>query len=145
MQEDATLVPCHYAAAAWLPAASTSTLSLPTPPPPPSSKNIKTPQENVAALPPIDKVSAVDVSLPDGTTWTVPNAPGKAASARIYAYLSSKHHGVLDSGAAQEGLKLYAEVAAEAQEHPGSHPNIDLLFKVLYEDWDCTITVHHQQ
>jgi hypothetical protein len=99
----------------------------------------------VAALAPIDGVASVSVHLPDDSVWAIPNAPGKAASARIYAHLAAKHGGLLTAAAATEGLRLYGEFVEEAQQQPGSHPNIDLLFKVLYEDWsECEITVEKQ-
>lgn len=98
-------------------------------------------KENVAALPAIDGVTAVRVSLPDGSVWDIPNAPGKAASARIYAHLAATHGGRLSAAAAREGLALYAEVTDEARAHPGSHPNIDLLLKVEAEGLDCGLEV----
>lgn len=102
-------------------------------------------KENVVALPPIDSVAAVTVALPDGASWRIPNAPGKAASARIYAHLAAKHGGALTAAAAQEGLQLYGEYVQEAKQEPGSHPNIDLLFRVIDEGLSCGITVEQQQ
>ncbi|KAF8059409.1 hypothetical protein HT031_005214 [Scenedesmus sp. PABB004] len=85
-------------------------------------------KENVAALPPIDDVVCVTLQ-PGG--HTIPNAPGKAASARIYSHLAGAHGGRLTAAAAAEGLALYGEYVAEAREVPGSHPNIDVLLEVL--------------
>jgi hypothetical protein len=83
----------------------------------------------------------VSVRLPHGADWAIPNAPGKAASARIYAHLAAQHGGVLTSAAAEEGLRLYGEFTEEARQQPGSHPNIDLLFRVIQEDLRCDVTV----
>lgn len=55
---------------------------------------------------------------------------GKMASVAIYNHLALKHGGRLTADAAREALALYDEVVADAKAHPGSHPNIDLLFKV---------------
>lgn len=110
-----------------------------SPPGPP-----KPPQENVAALAPIDSVAAVSVALPDGAPWRIPNAPGKAASARIYAHLAAKHGGVLNAAAAAEGLQLYGEYTEEAKAEPGSHPNIDLLLKVIEQGLECPVSVESQ-
>lgn len=63
----------------------------------------------------------------------------------IYAHLAQKYSGVLSEAAANEGLSLYAEVVEDAESHPGSHPNIDILFNVLAEpDAQVTIQVHRQ-
>lgn len=102
-------------------------------------------KENVAALAPIDGVARVTCAVPGaGAAWEVPNAPGKAASARIYAHLAAKHGGALTPAAAREGLELYGEYVAEAREQPGSHPNIDLLFRVIDEGLTCPLTVERQ-
>lgn len=101
-------------------------------------------QENVAALPPIDGVASVTVSLPGGGAVVIPNAPGKAASARIYAHLAAAHGGAIGPAAAEEGLRLYAEFVDEAVQQPGSHPNIDLLLRVQAEGLSCSVTVEQQ-
>ncbi|KAI8470134.1 MAG: hypothetical protein J3K34DRAFT_377349 [Monoraphidium minutum] len=102
-------------------------------------------KENIAALAPIDAVAAVTVTLPDGAPWAIPNAPGKAASARIFAHLASKHGGVLTAAAAEEGLALYGEFTEEARQQPGSHPNIDLLFRVVQERLECAVAVEERR
>ena len=43
--------------------------------------------------------------------------------------------GSINVEAAIEGLSLYAEHTADAEDHPGKHPNIDRLFQVIeYKD-----------
>jgi hypothetical protein len=111
------------------------------PPPPPTPPH---PQENIAPLAPIDGVAAVVVTLPDGTEWRVPNAPGKAASARIYAHLAAGGGGALGPAQAAEGLRLYGEYVEEARAQPGSHPNIDLLFRIA-DGLECTASVERAQ
>jgi hypothetical protein len=61
---------------------------------------------------------------------TIENKPGQAGSLAVYAALAAKH-GSIDAAAAQEGLDIYAEHTADAQAHPGKHPNIDRLIKVI--------------
>lgn len=89
-------------------------------------------QENVAALPPIDNVDAVEVvaSGSGGSSWLIRNAPGTAASARIFAHLAAANGGEIGQAAALEGLRLYGEYVDEARAVPGSHPNIDLLLDI---------------
>jgi hypothetical protein len=61
----------------------------------------------------------------------IPNAEGKRASLVFYAAVAQKSPGaVLDAAAAESLLALYDEVVADAQQHRGSHPNIDLLLDV---------------
>lgn len=61
---------------------------------------------------------------------TIENKPGKTGSLTVYAALAAKH-GSINVAAAQEGLLLFAEHTADAQAHPGSHPNIDRFFEVM--------------
>ena len=84
-------------------------------------------KENVAALPSAAHVKRI--TLPQIKHELVP-APGKMASVAIYAYLAQTHAGKLTQAAAAEAIKLYAEASDDAKLHPGSHPNIDLLFPV---------------
>jgi hypothetical protein len=93
-------------------------------------------QENVAALPPIDNVDAVEVVASGGSgsgpsaAWVIRNAPGTAASAKIFAHLAAANGGEIGPAAALEGLRLYGEYVDEARAVPGSHPNIDILLNI---------------
>jgi hypothetical protein len=85
-----------------------------------------------ATFPP-DSMSKVIVTLPGdaaAASITIPNADGKRASLVFYAALAAKNGGVVGPTEAAAGLALYDEVVAEAREHRGSHPNIDLLLDV---------------
>jgi len=66
-------------------------------------------------------------------TATIKNKPGQAGSLAVYAALALRH-GRIDAVAAREGLALFAEHTADAQAHPGRHPNIDRLLQVLASD-----------
>jgi len=82
--------------------------------------------ENLAGLPAVDGLAGLDLSTADGRGERIENRAGSAGSLRIYAFLAGKY-GVIDATAATEGLRLYAEHAADARAHPGKHPNIDRL------------------
>ena len=58
---------------------------------------------------------------------TLENKPGQAGSLAVYHALAQRHGGKITPAAAAEGLALYAEHTADAQAHPGKHPNIDRL------------------
>jgi hypothetical protein len=72
------------------------------------------------------------VELLDGAgavVATIENKPGQAGSLAVYHYLL-REHGRIDAGAADAGLKLYAEHTEDARRHPGKHPNIDRLLAI---------------
>ncbi len=58
---------------------------------------------------------------------TIENKPGQAGSLAVYHALAARHGGAITPAAAAEGLGLYGEHTADAQAHPGKHPNIDRL------------------
>ncbi|MGC3944515.1 MAG: DUF2322 family protein [Chryseolinea sp.] len=87
--------------------------------------------DNLKQLPPITHLSALQ--LLDGAghvAATIENKPGQAGSLAVYAALADKHGGI-NVAAAQEALDIYAEHTADAKVHPGKHPNIDRLIKVI--------------
>lgn len=88
-------------------------------------------QENLAAMPDINHLSGLDVTDADGKVLHhIPAAPGKLGSLKLYNALAQQFHGALNAEAARQGLAWFAEHVADAQNHPGKHPNIDLLFQV---------------
>jgi hypothetical protein len=86
--------------------------------------------DNLAALPSTDHLAAVELIGPGGEAVRIDNIPGSQGSVRVYAFLLGKH-GVIDVGAAAEGLALYAEHTLDARAFPGKHPNIDRLIGVV--------------
>lgn len=87
-------------------------------------------KQNLALLPPIAGLDRVDLIDADGTVVdSIPNLPGKQGSLAVYHHLGQAY-GTLDAAAAQEGLALFAEHTADAQAHPGAHPNIDRLLAI---------------
>lgn len=87
--------------------------------------------EVLQTLLPIDGLTRLD--LLDGTgrvMATIENRPGSQGSFRVYHHVA-RQHGVIDAEAAREALVLFAEHTADAQAHPGKHPNIDRLFEIV--------------
>lgn len=64
---------------------------------------------------------------------TIPAIEGKLGSLKLYNALAEKYSCRLTPEAAAQGLEWFAEHVADAQQNPGKHPNIDLLFKVINE------------
>lgn len=79
-------------------------------------------------LPTVAHLAAVRLLDANGhTVATIENKPGQAGSLAVYHGLVQKHGGVITPAAAAEGLDWYGEHLADAQAHPGKHPNIDRL------------------
>lgn len=87
--------------------------------------------DNLALLPPVTHLAALHLLDATGNVVaTIENKPGKAGSLAVYAALAGKH-GCINRSAAREGLTLFAEHTQAARSHPGSHPNIDRLLKLV--------------
>lgn len=86
------------------------------------------------SLPTIDHLGGLKVL--DGATviHQIPAVAGKLGSLRVYYALAQQFNGKLDRTSAQQGLQLFAEHTVDAEQHPGKHPNIDLLFKVINDN-----------
>lgn len=82
-------------------------------------------------LPSIDHLQAMELRNTDGSIAAlIENKPGSSGSLKVYHHLWKKW-GCIDADAAKEGLALYAEHTEDARNHPGKHPNIDRLFKII--------------
>jgi hypothetical protein len=87
--------------------------------------------DNLKQLPPVSHLAALQLLDAGGQiSATIENKPGQAGSLTVYAALADKH-GSINAAAAQEGLDIYAEHTADSQAHPGKHPNIDRLIKII--------------
>jgi hypothetical protein len=87
--------------------------------------------EHLKTLPGIDSLAALELYDPHGVLQArIENKPGSQGSVAVYAHLAQLH-GQIDAAAAQAGLLLYAEHTADAQAHPGKHPNIDRLLGIV--------------
>jgi len=90
--------------------------------------------DNLKQLPGVSHLAELQLlDAEDGSlVATIANQPGQTGSLAIYNHLA-QHFGVISADAARKGLELYAEHAAEARSHPGKHPHIDRLIKLLEE------------
>ena len=87
--------------------------------------------DNLKALPSVAHLAALELLDAAGAVVArIENKPGQAGSLAVYAALAAKH-GALNVAAAQEGLQIYAEHTADAESHPGKHPNIDRLIELV--------------
>lgn len=86
----------------------------------------------LATFPAIDHLSGLNVLNENGEViHTIPAIEGKLGSLKLYHALFEKFDGKLTACAAEQGLEWFAEHVADAEQNPGKHPNIDLLFKVI--------------
>lgn len=89
--------------------------------------------DNLKTLPGIAHLEAIHLLDGQGEiVATIENKPGQAGSLSIYNHLG-QIYGAITADAARKGIELYAEHAADAQAHPGKHPNIDRLLKLAVE------------
>ncbi|WP_127272838.1 DUF2322 family protein [Neisseria meningitidis] len=89
-------------------------------------------QDYLATFPSIDHLGGLDVRDADGkTVHHIPAVQGKLGSLKLYNALAERFDGKLDKEAAEQGLIWFAEHVTDARAHPGKHPNIDLLEKVV--------------
>lgn len=86
--------------------------------------------EVLAGLPPVDHLSGIELTGPDGEKEWVENKLRSQGSLKVYHYLLQKF-GTLDREAANAGLIMYAEHTLDARAHPGRHPNIDRLLAIV--------------
>ena len=89
--------------------------------------------DNLKQLPGISHLAAIQLLDAAGeVVATIENKPGQAGSVAVYNHLAQTF-GAITPDAAKKGLDLYAEHAEDARLHPGKHPNIDRLIKLLEE------------
>lgn len=88
-------------------------------------------KENLALLPGIDGLERIELIGSTGeSVASIPNEPGKQGSLALYHYLGLCF-GRIDRTAAEHGLLVFGEHTADAQRHPGAHPNIDRLLEIV--------------
>ncbi|MCB5196156.1 DUF2322 family protein [Deefgea salmonis] len=85
--------------------------------------------EQLAQMPTINHLSAIELLDGETVIARIDNRPGQAGSVRLYHALYQEF-GAISDIAAQKGLRLYAEHTADAQAFPGKHPNIDRLLLI---------------
>lgn len=98
-------------------------------------------KDNLALLPAIDGVAAIEVLDASGTVVdTIPNQPGKKGSVAVYQYLHQVF-GTLNADAATHGMAVFAEHTADAEARPGAHPNIDRLMVIANGGAPMTVRI----
>ncbi len=70
----------------------------------------------------------------------IENKPGSQGSVRVFNHLFKKW-GSINKDAAKDGLRIYAEHTADAEENPGKHPNIDRLLNVIETGEVLTVSI----
>lgn len=79
-------------------------------------------------LPDIQHISGLDIRDAQGVVVRhIAAQPGQMGSLRVYNALAGRFAGQLSTEAIAQGLVWFAEHVADAQAHPGAHPNIDFL------------------
>lgn len=98
--------------------------------------------ENLKALPRISHLLAIElVDAAGNVVATIENKQGQTGSLAVYNHLGQLY-GAITAEAAKKGLELYAEHTADAQAHPGKHPNIDRLLELSRDNG--MLRVRHQ-
>lgn len=86
----------------------------------------------LATFPCVQSLARLDILDQHGTIiHSIPAIEGKLGSLKLYNALAQRFHHQLNTHSAEQGLIWFAEHVADAKLHPGKHPNIDLLFKVI--------------
>ncbi|MEQ1602657.1 MAG: DUF2322 family protein [Methylophilaceae bacterium] len=90
-----------------------------------------------------DHVQRILLTQADGrSAGLIENKPGSQGSIKVYHHLWKKW-GSISVDAARDGLALYAEHGADAEENPGKHPNIDRLFEVIENNQPLSVTIEN--
>ncbi|MEY3410644.1 MAG: hypothetical protein RL593_220 [Pseudomonadota bacterium] len=90
-----------------------------------------------------DQIQKIELINPAGEViGLIENKPGSQGSVRVFNHLFKKW-GSITKDAAKDGLKIYAEHTADAEENPGKHPNIDRLLNVIETGEVLTVSITH--
>lgn len=68
----------------------------------------------------------------------IENRPGQKLSLSIYHQVAAEF-GAINPAAARRALEQYGEHVEAARAHPGTHPNIDRLFRIIAENRHLTV------
>ena len=97
----------------------------------------------LAELETTDQSQKIELMNPAGEiVGLIENKPGSQGSVRVFNHLFKKW-GSITKDAAKDGLKIYAEHTADAEENPGKHPNIDRLLNVIETGEVLTVSITH--
>ncbi len=97
----------------------------------------------LAELETSDQIQKIELMNPAGeVVGLIENKPGSQGSVRVFNHLFKKW-GSITKDAAKDGLKIYAEHTADAEDNPGKHPNIDRLLNVIETGEVLTVSITH--
>jgi len=86
-------------------------------------------------------VQKIELFKVDGSpSGVIENKPGSQGSIKVFYHLF-RMYGEISLDAAVEGLSLYAEHTADAENCPGKHPNVDRLLNILEDEQPLTVKV----
>lgn len=95
----------------------------------------------LSGLEAVDDIQQIELFFKDGKpAGELINKPGSAGSVKVYNHLYTAF-GSISVDAAIEGLSLYAEHTADAEDHPGKHPNIDRLLHIIENNDPMTVKI----
>lgn len=102
--------------------------------------------QRLALLPAADHIASIGLFDAQGqAVGSMANQPGQKGSVAVYAALAALYGGCITPAAAQLGLEWYAEHVADAQAHPGKHPNIDRLLAWAQGSASHTVSIELTQ
>lgn len=87
---------------------------------------------NLKQLPGVSHVKAIQLLDGENVVATIEHQAGSIGSLAVYNHLS-QIYGALTPDAVKKGLEIYAEQVDDARAHPGKHPHVDRLLKLLAE------------
>jgi hypothetical protein len=86
-------------------------------------------------------VQRIELFNADGSpAGAIENKPGSQGSVKVYYHLY-RMYGEISLDAAVEGLSLFAEHTADAENCPGKHPNVDRLLNLLEDEQALKVKV----
>ncbi|MDR1662355.1 MAG: DUF2322 family protein [Azoarcus sp.] len=88
--------------------------------------------DNLKKLPGISHLAAIQLLDGENLAAVIENKAGSQGSLAIYNHLAQTY-GAITPDAAKKGLELFAEHAEDARRHPGKHPNVDRLIRLIEE------------
>ena len=97
--------------------------------------------ETLKKLPGVSHLASLNLlDAENNVIATIENKAGSTGSLAVYNHLAQVY-GAITPEAAKKGLELYAEHTEDARLHPGKHPNIDRLIKLVEEN--KTLRIKH--
>lgn len=92
-------------------------------------------KDYLTTFPSIDHLSGLEIKNNQGDViHTIPAIEGKLGSLKLYYALFTQFGKNLTTDAAQQGVVWFAEHVEDAKQHPGKHPNIDLLLSIIEQN-----------